>query len=549
MSSRHALALGGRPLSGRDYVPSWLSPHLIVMSLAFVGALLVGYLLLPDDNERIAMLERDGHTREALERLEHRFAAGDRSQRTLFQLQNLYEEKGDIQRAGTMLALLAAARPRDLNVLRHLSEFYRMTQDSGAYIQTLAKRLDARFSQPVCRELIGLYRSAGNFDAEQRTLIDCRAKGYRRTDDMIRLAQLTAADGSLAEAAVLLRSIDDRRLLRDDSDRLMLFASLLEAGAADEAKKRAARWFKGGKDDSLVLQIIDTLAGDRRHELAIDLAREVGKKGDSVSLAIAELMLDRDEPVAARSYLRGWLEGTKLTDPEIAQRAVRAALDAEDPLLAYAAAQAFGPERLSQDDLIALAEALSAVDQAAAFQSLTALIAPGALKENLLLAAAVEVDEGKPEPARQLLSRVQVKALDEWRLALWARLMASTGRSATAQQTLRDIAAEVRASGDRTVPATLDLPGVAPGPAARPEEAQSQPGPTLPPPRPWSGGRRNPPHAYSGEANVPPKLIRRYRPGIAGQIPRRSRLKRYAPPPPAPKGFGYPVTIPFPSPG
>ena len=548
MNSRQTMVLGHQ-IAGRDYLSGWLSPHLFVMSLAFAGALIVGYLLLPDDNERIAMLERDGHTREALERLEHRYATGDRSQRTLFQLQNLYEERGDIARARTMLELLAGARPRDLNVQRHLSEFYRMTQDTEGYIQTLEKRLEARFSQPVCKELIGLYRSAGIFDAEQRTLTSCRSKGYRRTDDMIRLAHLTAADGNLAEAASLLRSVDDRRQLRAESDRLMLFTSLLEAGAADEAKRRAARWFKGSKDDSLALQIIDTLAGESRHELAMDLAREVGKPGDSVSLAVAELMLDRDETVAARSYLKGWLEGAKLNDPEIAQRAIRAALDAEDPMLAYAVAQAVGPERVPQDDLIALAEALSAIDQAQAFQSITALIAPVALKENLLLAAAVEVDEGKPEPARQLLSRVQVKALDEWRLALWARLMASTGRSATAQQTLRDIAAEVRASADRTVPSTLDLPGLAPAPVTRPDEIQPQRGPTLPPARAPAVGRRQPPQAYLGEPGAPPKLIRRYRPGTAGQLPRRSRLKRYVPPPAAPKGFGNPGSMPFPSPG
>ena len=50
--------------------PSWLRPHLLIMAVVFAGALGVGYLLLPDDNERIAMLERDGHDRQALEILE-----------------------------------------------------------------------------------------------------------------------------------------------------------------------------------------------------------------------------------------------------------------------------------------------------------------------------------------------------------------------------------------------------------------------------------------------------------------------------------------------
>ena len=59
-----------------------------------------------------------------------------------------------------------------------------------------------------------------------------------------------------------------------------------------------------------------------------------------------------------------------------------------------------------------------------------------------MLAAAIEVERGAPEPARQLLSQVQVDGLDEWRLALWARLMETTGRRATASQALRDLGVE-----------------------------------------------------------------------------------------------------------
>lgn len=526
------------------------------MMLAFTGALVVGYLLLPDDNERIAMLERDGHVRQALDLLENRFAGGDRSQRTLFQLQSLYQDKGDIGRARTMLELLAAARPRDANVQRHLSELYRTIQDEAGYLRTLEMRLESRYSQPVCKELIGLYRGAANFEAEMRTLNTCRGKGYRRTDDMIRFAHLTAVDGNFAEAASLLRSVDDRRLLRVDSDRMMLFTALLEADAAEEAKRRAARWFKGSKDDSLVLQIIDTLAADNRHTLAIELAREVGKPGDSITLAVAELMLDRDETEAARSTLREWLTRARLTDPELAQRAVRAALDAEDPMLAYQMAQAFGPDRLLQDDLVTLAEALSAVDQTAAFQAVLSLITPGAIRENLLLAAAVEVDEGKPEPARQLLSRIQVKALDDWRLALWARLMASTGRGATAQQTLRDIAAEVTESGDRAAPTVVDSPPAALPPTARSGSGGQAAAPASPAPRPVrppANVKRTPFQASPAGPYAPPKLIRRNRLDAAGQAPRRSRLKRPQPPAAlpktAPKGPAFPFPLPFPLPG
>jgi len=542
MSSRDAVPMGRLSMLAA-VTPSLgrVPPHLLVMALAFIGAVIVGYLLLPDENERIAMLEGDGHDRQALELLEQRFAAGDRAQRTLFQLRHLYEEKGDIARATKMLELLAAARPRDSNVQRHLAELYRSTQNEPAYIGAMEKRLASRFSQPACKELIGIYRGKGNFGAEQRTLEYCRKKGYRRTDDIIRLAHLTAVDGNTAEAARLLKAVDDRRHLRDDSDRLMLFAALVDAGEADDAKRRAARWFKGSKDDTLVLQMIDTLAVSDRDELAISLAGEVGRMGDAISLAVAELMLDRQDVDAARVYLAEWLNRAKLADGELAQRFVRAALDAEDPLLAYKAASMHGLSRLPQDDLVSLAEALSAIERPEEFRAVRSLIAPDAIASNLLLAAAVEVEEGQAEPARQLLSRIQATALDDWRLALWARLMASTGRRETAQQTLRDITAEVR--DEEVSPTTSVNPASGQGTAAEAGAAQK-----ATPPASVAGQhnhvRRQASRRAASQAASHTKLIRRNR---GRSSPRRSRWRRPPAIPVAPQPQ-KPPSIAFPSP-
>jgi hypothetical protein len=514
------------------------------MALVFVGAVIIGYLLLPDENERIAMLEGDGHDRQALELLELRFAAGDRAQRTLFQLRHLYEEKGDIAHATQMLELLAAARPRDANVQRHLAELYRSTQNEPAYIGAMEKRLAARFSQPACKELIGIYRGKGNFNAEQRTHEYCSKKGYRRTDDIIRLAHLTAVDGDTTKAARLLKSVDDRRHLRADSDRLMLFAALVEADEADDAKRRAARWFKGSKDDTLVLQMIDTLAAGDRDELAIELAGEVGRMGDAISLAVAELMLDRQDVDAGRAYLAEWLDHASLVDADLVQRFIRAALDAEDPLLAYKAGSSYGLARLSQDDLVSLAEALSAIERPEEFSAVRALIAPDIIASNLLLAAAVEVEQGKAEPARQLLSRIQAKALDDWRLALWARLMASTGRRETAQQTLRDIVAEVR--DDEVAPAnpadTANEPAAIGASGAGQKAAVPAPGATD-----RNGqARRHTSRRRAGPASSHAKLIRRDR---NRSSPRRSRWRRPPALPVAPQPQQQAPSITFPSPG
>jgi hypothetical protein len=425
-----------------------MQPHVIVMAAIFLGALVAGYLLLPGDDERIAMLERDGRDREALQFLEQKFDAGDRGQRTLFQLYNLQAHFGQLAAAKQTIEMLAAQRPSDARMQRQLAIFYRNTQNEAGYVGALRRQLGMRYSEPVCRELVGIYRRNGDFANEQQAIADCRAKGYRRPDDIIRYAYLITADGQLAEAAALLRSVDDRRRLKVDRDRHMLFNLLLDTNQATEAQRRAARWFKGSSDDVLALDLIDGLAQQKRFDLAIDLAREIGKMGDTISLTVAELMLEREEVIAAQTYLRGWLEAAQLRDVDLAQRFVLAALDAEEPELAFQGAERFGLKRLPQSDLATLATALRAIGRSREFQLVRDALTPDTVNANPLLAAAAEADRGESEPARQLLGRVQVDDLDEWRLALWSKLRESTAN--TAAPVIRDLAppspAMVRAS-------------------------------------------------------------------------------------------------------
>ena len=450
MNSLPQLRSAGAAFWTPDGVLAWrrrINPGGIVMGVIFLGALVVGYALLPGDNERIAMLERDGQNKQALAILEQRYKAGDRSQRTLFQLQRLYEHFGELDKARQTLETLAEQRPKDPLIQRQLAQFYKQTQNEAGYLVALGRQLATRYSEPACKELIGLHRSNGDFDNEQRAVENCRRMGYRRPDDIVRLAYLVAADGKLTEAAALLRSVDDRRRLQVDRDRHMFFVALIEGGQAVEAQRRALRWLKGSKDQMFALELIERLVDEKQYDLAVDLAREVGKPGDAVSLAIAELLLDRNQEVAARTYLRGWFDAAKLQNVDLVHQFIAAALDADDPELAFRGAERFGLSKLGQRELVGLAEALSAINQRVLFEKVREVIEPQTVSENPLLAAAIELERGATEPARQLLARVQVDGLDEWKLALWARLMETTGRRIPAVQSLRQIGVEPPPAG------------------------------------------------------------------------------------------------------
>lgn len=431
-------------------------PQMVAMSAVFLAAVVAGWLLLPGEAERIAMLERDGKDREALTILEQQFAAGDRRQRTLYQLQRLYEMLGDLPKAREMLEALGEARPRDAAVQRQLANFYRQTEDAGAYMRSLERQIDLKYSEPSCRELIGMLRLAGQYALEQATIVKCRQKGYRRTEDIVRLGQLLATEGDVQQASQLLRSVDDLKRLKSDRERLQLFAILLEAEQPREAIRRAGRWAKASKDDSLPLTLIEMLVRNDRQDLAIELARDVSTPGDSVSLAVAEIMLDQSQIEAAQSYLRGWMQKARLSDPSIVTRFIDAALDAEDPQLAYKVASAFGLKKLGEPQLVALGEALAAVSAKEETETVRASLSAEALASSPLLGAALELARGAPSVTSELLMKVEPDSLEDWRLALWARLMAATGQSATADATLKRLGVEAGSGASaKATPAAL----------------------------------------------------------------------------------------------
>jgi hypothetical protein len=396
--------------------------HALVLSLLFVGALAAGWLVLPGEDERIAALERDGQMQRALQLLEAQFAHGDRRQRTLFQLQRFYDYYGNVEQSRQMLEMLAALRPRDGYVQRQLAQFYKQTQDEPSYIKALRNQLALRYSEPVCRELIGILRRNSEYDAEQKAITDCQAAGYRRPEDIVRLAFLNASDGKLAVTATLLAAADDRRRLKASNERLLLFSALIETENAEEATRRGVRWLHGQRDNDLALELISMLIQAQHHELALDMAKDVGTPGDPVSLSVAEILIDQGQIGPAQSYLNDWLESAKLIDAETAGRFIAAALDVEEVALALRGAERFGLEHLDQHDLGLLAEALSAESKLDEFDRIRALLRPESLAANPLLAAAVELRSGHTEAARVLLGRLREEELDEWQVPHWARL-------------------------------------------------------------------------------------------------------------------------------
>jgi tetratricopeptide (TPR) repeat protein len=422
-----------------------LAPHRIVMMVIFTGAVLAGWAILPGSNERVAMLESDGHSREALAILEAEYAKGDRSYRTLYQMQSLYESEGNVAKARETLEAMVEQRPRDAALRGRLATFYKNTQNRPAYIEALKTQVDLKYSEGSCRELIAALRSNGDYAGEQTALQQCRQRGYRRPEDLTRLAELVAADGDGGQAAAILRSIDDLKRLKSVEDRYRLLTLLLEADQPKEAERRALRWTRASKDDTLSLGLIDIMARSKHPETAVAVAKDAGAPGDSISLTVAERLIEQAQRGPAQLYLNGWLDRAAMRDESVAIRFIDAALGADDPLVALKGARKFGLDRLNAPLLQRLAAALSnggfpidatEVGRIAGQQ-------PGAEKD--LAGAGQNAGEGAvtsnpPEVSAAVASQSPAALggghasdpLDGWRRSLWLRMAEDAARRAQA---------------------------------------------------------------------------------------------------------------------
>lgn len=331
----------------------------VLMAMVFAVALGAGWMMLPGDNELIAMLERDGHARAALGILEQGYASGDRRYRTLHQMLALYEEQGDTRKARTILEEMVHERPYDPALRERLVKFYQAIGDQQARMVALKAQIETRYKEAACRQYVALLRLKGNGDDEIAGLQFCRQRGYRRPDDLARLAELLAASGDSSQASAVLRAIDDVKRLTSRDNRFLFIDLLLQQGQPNEAVRRSVRWIKATKDQALAVAVVDILARSNYPDSALDVAKSAGEAGDSLSLTVAERLLEKSQPQPAALYLRGWLDRATLDDADTASRFVAAALEAGDPRTALLGARKFGLAKLDAPAAGALARALA----------------------------------------------------------------------------------------------------------------------------------------------------------------------------------------------
>ena len=169
---------------------------------------------------------------------------------------------------------------------------------------------------------------------------------------------MLAVDGDATQATSLLKSIDDLKRLKTTRERYQLLQLLIDQDQPREAERRALRWIRSARDDAMAIGLIDLAARSKYPASAIEVAKDAGSPGDSISLTVAERLIERTQNGAALLYLRGWLDQAKYDNPETGARFVEAALAAGDPMVAVRGGRQFGLARLPEKALLNLAAAL-----------------------------------------------------------------------------------------------------------------------------------------------------------------------------------------------
>ena len=159
--------------------------------------------------------------------------------------------------------------------------------------------------------------------------------------------------------------------------------------------------------------------------------------------------------VIVLASLAGAASGMELST-ETATRFVTAAVDAEDPGLAMQAAERHGLTRFRARDLVPLTEALMATGQMLQFDRVRAVLDVESIQSDGLVAASIELREGRLDQARALLAATNIDPSDERRLALKAQLVALAGRPQTSTQLVREPA---RTEFQLTPPVVTITPG------------------------------------------------------------------------------------------
>ena len=394
------------------------------VSAAIAGlALIVGFLLIPRQDEYVAMLARDGHYEEALRMLISIREVGRRGPDVLIQSLALHIKLGDVAGALEAVETVLSVRPQDRRAQEIKADLLLQSGRLDEHLRVRDRLIRGQPDPDELSHLLALYRHNGRYEDELDLLQTFAGSGNLKPSEYERLGALLSARGDWEGAARWLRVVDRRAPAIESSARFRLLHVLLQSGRIDEAQRLAELWLSRWRNPYLAGKVILRFAQAGAERTAVDLALLCAERMPHTTFQLAGSLIERSHIGVAREFLARWIDGVREPSAEAARSYVHASLAAGErrkPLekmlqlvragaraevqanFAEEIAYAYGPELLVQ---------------------LMPALAQNALRARPLLATQIALSAENRQLAEWYLDRVDPSDLARHKQKLWLTLL------------------------------------------------------------------------------------------------------------------------------
>ncbi|GEO18422.1 tetratricopeptide repeat protein [Microvirga aerophila] len=269
----------------------------------------------------MALLELEsGKASEALEVLEERYAAGERSLATIAVLAGARASMGDTLRAAQLLEEALPEHPDNLPLLRTLVGYYRQLGQQKEVLEVLQRLQSLSPSQAQLDELANFYREFGLKNRQREVLREIVSTQTSKPWHLIELAKLEAAAGNPREGAHLLQRMAASHPRAVDPSIVALQMSLeIASGQIESALERGRVWVAERPEPAKdVGHLASALSANGFPDKALELLQPYIMQDAPASLvmALARAEADIGRPAAGLLRLENFIRSKQDSVPE-----------------------------------------------------------------------------------------------------------------------------------------------------------------------------------------------------------------------------------------